>query len=102
MCQPTPGRVVLYTLNGCDVEAITARRRHSRDASAAAGHGAPVEDGNPLAVGQVYPAVVVRVFGGIEETTVNLQVLLDGNDRRWVCSVYEGTGPGTWAWPPRV
>jgi len=51
-----------------------------------------------VAEGEQYPAVVVRTFGG---TTVNLHVLLDGNDTYWATSRMEGDDPGQWSWPPR-
>ncbi|MEU6279723.1 hypothetical protein [Streptomyces sp. NPDC047028] len=57
--------------------------------------------GNHSAAGDVYPAVIVRVWG--ESTiTCNLQVLLDGTDTYWATSRAEGTEAGTWAWPERV
>lgn len=66
------------------------------------------------------PAIVTEVFG---ETTVNLQVFLDGTnayDRQrpdganafskaecerglaWRTSIEEGPGSHEWSWPPRV
>lgn len=74
------------TLSDYDVEAIQRRR----------------EDlglvGNAANAGEVYPAVVVRVW----EPSVNLQVLLDGEDSYWATSRVEGNEPGFWAWPQRV
>lgn len=82
--QPTVGRIVHYTLNDGDVRAIdVAGRRHR----------------NSVTAGDVYPAVVVRTFGG---STCNLQVLLDGEGSYWATSRAEGDQPGNWAWPPRT
>lgn len=95
---PTPGRIVLYTLSEADVEAINRRRL---DASltdlARAQTGARVHVGNEVRVGDVVPAVVVRVW----PTGINAQAYLDGADSLWLTSRPEGTEPGTWAWPAR-
>ena len=84
---PTIGRIVHYTLSANDVAQIEKRR-------GPAGAG-----GNRVDVGEVYPAVVVRTFGG---DAANLQVLLDGGDNLWATSRTEGEGHGRWFWPPRV
>jgi hypothetical protein len=86
---PTVGRIVHYRLSESDVQSIKFAR------SAA---GGMYPQGNPVAPGDTYPAVVVRTFGG---PNVNLQVLLDGPDSFWATSRPEGDGPGTWCWPPR-
>lgn len=88
--KPTIGRIVHYTLGDGDVnqirnQRITAVRGTSNDVQA----------------GDVYPAVVVRVFDP-SVSTANLQVLLDGPDSYWATSRTEGDGPGHWAWPERV
>ncbi|WP_033818893.1 hypothetical protein [Kitasatospora sp. MBT63] len=91
--QPTIGRIVHYVLSESDADLIT-RRRAARAAREAVG----VETlGNHVEAGQVFPATIVRVW----PDTVSLQVALDGPDGAWVTSRTEGTGPGTWAWPPR-
>ena len=60
--------------------------------------------GNPVAIGDVYPAMVVKVWEG---TIVNLKVMLDGPDTYWATSVqYDEWTPGaeslptprTWHW----
>lgn len=68
----------------------------------------------PHAIGQVRPAIVVRTWGenGGPSETVNLQVLLDGDNdtvggvhTAWVTSArHEPTGQVhcTWHWPQRV
>jgi hypothetical protein len=92
---PTIGRIVHYRLNDADVDLIAQRRAHLK----AAGGGVI---GNSVAAGEVYPANVVRTFGGGGDPYVNLQVQLDGYDTYWATSRAEGDGPGTWGWPPRV
>jgi hypothetical protein len=84
---PSIGRIVHYQLSQDDAIMVTNRRLRTG------------VDGNHVAVGQTYPAVIVQTFGG---TTVNLRVMLDGDDLLWVTSRVEGTEAGTWCWPPRV
>jgi hypothetical protein len=74
--KPTIGRIVIYTLPA-------EHTLHNNGATEA-------------------PAVVVRVFDGIEDNKINLKVLLDGNETPWETSVPEGTGPRTWHWPARA
>jgi hypothetical protein len=90
MPHPTPGRTVLYRLSEDDAGRINQDRAHNSVA------------GNFADAGQVYPAVVVRMFPGNPHGVVNLKVLLDGPDTFWATSRHEGTEPGTWAWPERV
>lgn len=87
MSTPTIGRFVHYALSDQDAEAILLRR------------GGTGLGGNAAVAGDVYPAVVVRTFGG---GAVNLKVLLDGEDSYWATSRVEGDEPGQWVWPPRV
>jgi hypothetical protein len=84
---PSLGRVVHYTLCESDVEMINSRR------------GEDPNSGNRVQVGDVFPALVVRVWS---ETCVNLQVHLDGRDLLWATLRTEGDGPTYWHWPPRV
>lgn len=111
MSKPSIGRIVHYTLSEQDVQAIN-RRRDDFEAFRRTTTG-PIEPGMPGRTGhqahvgnrpfagQVLPAVIVRVFDP-STTTVNLQVLLDGNDTYWATSRTEGEGEFHWAWPPRV
>lgn len=88
--KPTIGRIVHYTLAETDVAAIKARR-------AAAGEHL----GNDVEAGQVYPAMIVRVWGDQPTSACNLQVYLDGRDVEWVTSRCVGEGPFHFAWPKR-
>jgi len=110
----TVGRVVHYELGQQDADAINSRRLDAQafrarvyDPGSVIERGEPgrtghVEHtGNSVSEGDVYPAVVVRVFDP-RTTTANLQVLLDGNDQYWATSRQEGDGPGFWHWPERV
>lgn len=85
---PTLGRIVHYRLSAADVGLI----QHRRDADDIAC--------NAVREGDVYAAVIVRVFGPV--TAVNLRVLLDGDDTYWATSRLPGDQPGRWDWPPRV
>lgn len=107
---PTIGRIVLYKLNAADADAINRRRsdfrvytvnntRGEAGQPGATGHVGHV--GNEVAAGEVYPAVVVRIFDP-STTTANLQVLLDGADTYWATSRQEAPGEGSWTWPARV
>lgn len=85
--KPTIGRIVHYTLTETDAKLID--------------EGVPGKR-NPVAKGQVYPAMVVAVFGN--GANANLKVFLDGGPgaEYWATSRPEGDAPGTWCWPPRV
>lgn len=102
---PTIGRIVHYRLSEQDATQINRRRA---DASAHLSEhrenstGVVVHAGNSVAAGDVYPLVITRVWGNVEGSAVNGQVLLDGNDTLWVTSVTEGDGPRQWFAPPRV
>lgn len=87
---PGIGRIVHYMLSTYDVDMILAHR----PAGAVGGNR-----GNTPRAGEVYPAMVVRTWGG---PSVNLQVFLDGTDVLWATSATEGNGQGQWMWPPRV
>lgn len=99
--QPTVGRIVQYKL--ADYDAINSRRRDAGEFRRTLAQPVEAGDrgrtGNHVREGDVFPAVVVRTFGG---TTVNLQVLLDGNDTYWATSRMEGTETCQWSWPERV
>ncbi|HCT79268.1 MAG TPA: hypothetical protein DGT23_22445 [Micromonosporaceae bacterium] len=102
---PTIGRIVHYALNEWDADAINKRRADysatCRDNGGPPPTGHVGHVGNSVAVGDYYPAMVVRTFGE-GAVVANLQVFLDGNDCYWATSRGEGDAPGTWTWPPRV
>ncbi len=77
MAKPT-SPMVIYRLDERDVAKINERRTNEGG------------DFNDVQAGEDYPAVIVRDF----ESCANLQVLLDGEDRYWVCSRSEGTAYG--------
>ena len=96
---PTPGRIVEYTLTAEDAEAIERRRQDARaslDWHRQNKTGAVVHTGNPVKAGDTYPLVITRVWGDTPESSVNGQVLLDGNDTLWVTSVSQGDGERRW------
>ena len=104
--QPTIGRVVHFTVNEAQADAINKRRldfhKHRSTSEAYTDTGYVAHYGNTVRAGDVFPATIVRVF---DVGSVNLQVQLDGTDTFWATSVSEGDGTvqhGTWAWPPRV
>ena len=102
---PTPGRIVEYTLNAQDAEAINRRRadaaqnltKHREDAD-----GSVIHVGNSVSAGDTYPLVIVRCWGQTEQSSVNGQLLLDGNDSYWVTSAGQGDGERQWRQYPRV
>lgn len=106
---PHVGALVLYTLGEGDAADINRRRAdagahgrkhpaHTAEAGEPGRTGHVAHVGNGAQAGQVYPALVVRDW---EEPsgTVNLQVMLDGNDVYWATSRTPGEGPGAWRWP---
>lgn len=86
--KPSIGRIVHYQLGASDVAAIRTRRIDRRH-------------GNEVEVGEVRPAMIVRVNGDPEtpSVTVNLQVFLDGDDVEWITSRMHGNGAFMWRWP---
>lgn len=108
--QPSRCCIVEYKLTAQDAERINRRRTSgesiaSRIAAEMWPEGAQAHIGSPVAQGDVFPAIIVRVFPdehGPGAPGVNAQVLLDGNDTLWILSAREGTENGTWNWPPRV
>lgn len=100
--QPSPGRIVLYTISEHEAVEINRRRRDFHESRSADQHtGLVGHIGNHAEAGDVYPAIIVRVW---EESTVtcNLRVLLDGTDTYWATSREQGGGSSQWSWPERV
>lgn len=101
------GRIVHYTLSEYDADAINKRRQDFREllvkhmhAATYPSDGYQAHVGNDVKAGDQFPAIIVRVFEAAK--SVNLKVLLDGNDDFWACSVGEGEGGRHWNWPARV
>lgn len=94
---PKVGMVGLYRLSGQDVEAINRRRDDARGSGIARQQsGVQVHFGNAATSGQVFPMVIVSVWGDDAEALANGQVLLDGNDTLWVTSRHQGDEAGTY------
>lgn len=87
--KPTIGRIVHYKLNS--LEALEAQKDME----------AFKLSGNRPRAGEVYPALIVRVWGDQETSVVNLQVFLDGRHTIWVTSRAQGELEGQWIWPPK-
>jgi hypothetical protein len=111
-----PGRIVYYVFSQQTADEVNRRRTTSNsiaermeteiepvfgDRLPAWPVGAQAHIGNPVSPGDIYPAMVVRVF---EEAafsrSINLKVLLDGSDDFWAVSVPydEAKRPATWHW----
>lgn len=86
---PTIGRIVLYRLRQSDADSINERPLWS------------TARGNRVTEGEVYPMVIVKVWGDSPNAAVNGQVMLDGDDTLWATSVSCGDKPGEFAWPQR-
>lgn len=91
---PAVPRTVLYTLSAADANAVN----HRRNASNVKGIG------NHAKEGDVFPLMIVRVWGNQPDSAFNGQVLLDGSDSLWVTSTSftETPTPGKAHVPPRV
>ncbi|WP_374978112.1 hypothetical protein ACEYYH_10550 [Microbacterium trichothecenolyticum] len=104
---PTLGRIVHYTLSEDDAARINKRRDDAvetahRNKLNPEATGKQVHIGNRVNAGEVYPMVIVRVWGTTPTSSVNGQVLLDGNDTLWVTSVSVGDGERRFQWPARA
>lgn len=101
---PTIGRIVHFKLGDANVHEINRRRDDAR-ASAISGDktGAQVHVGNAPSEGDVYPMLITRVWDSepTEDSVVQGQVFLDGNDVLWVTSAQQGDGEYQWSEPVR-
>lgn len=96
---PSIGRIVHLTLSDEQALGINKRRADARaSAIGSTNSGAIVHAGNPAHGGDVYPLLITRLWADepTEDTCVNGQVFLDGNDSLWVTSAKQGTEPGQW------
>lgn len=116
---PTKGRIVLYRLSADDAVQINRRRTTgtsiadrlkvqvgedslSGEKTTAWPAGAQAHIGNEAHEGDVFPMLIVQVWGPTASSAVNGQVFLDGNDVFWATSRSVGDQPGTWSWPTRT
>jgi len=98
---PTIGQIVYYSLSEQDADQINRRRK-----DAATNRVRIVEDGisyvahvgNDVKAGDVFPMVITRVWGDTPASSVNGQVLLDGDDTFWATSVTAGEGQRRFTW----
>ncbi|WP_413600836.1 hypothetical protein [Curtobacterium sp. Curtsp57] len=102
MSKPSIGRIVHFRISADDAARINKRRedsaihRHPQPGVHSPGTGEQHHIGNAAREGDIYPMIIVRVWN---DSLVNGQVLLDGNDVLWVTSVSEGDAPHSYAWP---
>jgi hypothetical protein len=99
-----PGRIVYFVFDQDSAAAVMRRRTDSASIAARTKQnpsqwpaGAMAHVGNPVAAGDVCPAMVVRVR---DSTSVNLKVMLDGSDTYWAVGVAFDADHrhGTWHW----
>jgi hypothetical protein len=86
---PTIGRIVHYTLSAQDAAQVNSLR------------GSATFRANQAFAGDVYPMLIVRVWGDQPQSCVNGQVFIDGDFTLWVTSVAVGEGPRHFTWPVR-
>ncbi len=110
-----PGRIVYYVLGATDVAEITRRRTTAHSIAErmkiqisqvecvtpllAWPAGAQAHMGNEVKEGDIYPAMIVRVWGQ-DSGCSNLRVILDGTDEYWSTSRnFNADGsPASWHW----
>lgn len=110
--KPSVGRIVHYTLSQHDADQINKRRADFQafrsnfsgpsDPGQAGADGHIAHIGNHAREGDICPAMIVRIFGETQESAVNLQIYLDGNDTFWATSRTLGEGASCWRWPERT
>ncbi len=88
---PSVGRIVHYRLSAKQALETNERRLDKPSHY----------HGNFASEGDVYPMLIVRLWTEApdEESVVQGQVFLDGNDTLWTTSVKQGTEVGQWSDP---
>jgi hypothetical protein len=106
MTKPTIGRIVTYTVSEQDAEKINRRRISLSELAEKLvvgfwHSGAQAHVGNLVIGGQKFPMMIVAVHGDSNESSVNGQVFMDGNDQFWTLSVSQDDSgkPGTYHFP---
>jgi hypothetical protein len=99
-------------LNETDAEQINRRRTTGREIADRIEKqtwplGAQAHIGNVVKAGDVFPMIIVRVWGDSDVSCVQGQVFLDGNDCYWATSRGQVTADSTdkqglWFSPPFV
>ena len=105
-----PGRIVYFVFDAQSASEVNRRRttgasialrmKYGDDPQLKAWPaGAQAHIGNDVQAGDVYPAMVVRVWDQAAGT-VNLKVMLDGSDEYWATSVRFDAekSPRSWHW----
>lgn len=110
--KPSVGRTVHYMLSENDAEQINRRRTSGQDISKRIEAdkwplGAQAHIGNQARAGEIFPMIITKVWGDSPVSSVNGQVLLDGNDCFWATSRDQVVADsvdkqGLWFEPPRV
>lgn len=110
--KPSLGRIVIFKLSEQNAAEINRRRttgysigeriKINSNSNTIWPLGAQAHIGNEVSAGDELPAIVVKVHDiGVIQTTIRMQVFLDGNDTYWAQVVEEGDGEGQWHWPSR-
>jgi hypothetical protein len=114
MMKPSIGRIVHYMLSEQDAAQINRRRTDGpsiaeRIKAGAWPLGAQAHIGNHVSAGDVFPMLIIRVWGESESSCVNGQVILDGCDAFWAMSrnqveteADDAAKVGHWFAPPRA
>lgn len=100
---PTIGRIVWYKMTSYEATEINQRRKDFYAKVPwylAVRPGAQVHQGNEVEAGDLYPAMIVAVWGDQPDSCVNLKVFLDGTDEHWSTSRTVGEREGDYQWMP--
>lgn len=88
---PSVDRIVHIRLSkGCALNITSSRQNNKK-----------VFHGNSVQENDIYPMIITRVWDKelTDNSLVQRQVILDGNDTHWVTSVQQGTKNGQWFSP---